>query len=109
MPNRVRTARKKAPMTNAGDELSQPMASTAWTPPSDPNLSRAPLPPQPQTLFRFDGGAATYFGTGLLAFLITVFTLGICYPFAVVLMARWRAKHTWLNGRQLRFTGSATG
>lgn len=29
---------------------------------------------------RFDGGAATYVGTGLLAFLITVGTLGIAYP-----------------------------
>ena len=59
--------------------------------------------------FRFDGGAATYFGTGLLAFLITVLTLGICYPFALVLRERWRAKHTYLDGHQLVFTGSAIG
>ena len=59
--------------------------------------------------FRFDGGAATYFGTGLLAFLITVLTLGICYPFALVLRERWRAKHTYIDGQQLCFTGSAVG
>lgn len=59
--------------------------------------------------FRFDGGAATYFGTGLLAFLVTVFTLGICYPFALVLRERWRAKHTYVDGYQLVFTGSAIG
>ena len=38
--------------------------------------------------FRFDGGAATYVGTGILAALVTVFTLGICYPFALVLRER---------------------
>jgi uncharacterized membrane protein YjgN (DUF898 family) len=57
--------------------------------------------------FTFDGGAATYVGTGILGFLITVLTLGICYPFAVVLRQRWRAKHTYINGHRLIFSGSA--
>jgi len=60
------------------------------------------------TIYRFDGGAATYFGTALLATLVTVLTLGICLPFALVLFQRWRAKHTLLLGQRLRFTGSAT-
>lgn len=59
--------------------------------------------------FTFDGGAATYVGTALLGFLITVCTLGICYPFAVVLAQRWRAKHSYIDGQQLIFTGSAWG
>lgn len=59
--------------------------------------------------FNFDGGAATYVGTALLGFLITLGTLGICYPFAVVLRQRWRAKHSYIDGRQLIFTGSAWG
>ena len=59
--------------------------------------------------FTFDGGAATYIGTGVLAFLITVVTLGICYPFAVVLKQRWRAKHSYIDGRRLVFTGSGVG
>ena len=59
--------------------------------------------------FAFDGGAGTYVGTGILALLITVVTLGICYPFAVVLNQRWRAKHSYIDGRQLAFTGSALG
>ena len=59
--------------------------------------------------FTFDGGAATYFGTGLLAALITICTVGICYPFALVLKERWRAKHSFIDGQQLVFTGSATG
>jgi uncharacterized membrane protein YjgN (DUF898 family) len=57
--------------------------------------------------FRFDGGAATYVGTAILAFLVTLVTLGICYPFAVVLGERWRAKHSYIDGQQLVFTGSA--
>jgi uncharacterized membrane protein YjgN (DUF898 family) len=59
--------------------------------------------------FTFDGGAATYVGTALLGLLITVLTLGICYPFAIVLRQRWRAKHSYIDGKQLIFTGSAWG
>ena len=59
--------------------------------------------------FTFDGGAATYIGTALLGALITVGTLGICYPFALVLTERWRAKHSFIDGRRLVFTGSAMG
>lgn len=59
--------------------------------------------------FEFDGGAATYLGTGILGFLVTLFTLGICYPFAIVLVQRWKAKHTLLHGSRLVFTGSAWG
>lgn len=57
--------------------------------------------------FAFTGGAATYFGTSLLALLITILTLGICYPFALVLLQRWRCKHAHIDGQQLQFTGSA--
>ncbi len=59
--------------------------------------------------FTFDGGAANYFGTALLGGLITLITLGICYPFALVLMERWRCKHTYIDGQRLIFTGSAVG
>jgi len=59
--------------------------------------------------FVFDGGAGTYLRTAILAFLVTFFTIGICYPFALVLRERWRAKHSLINGQQLVFTGSATG
>jgi len=59
--------------------------------------------------FHFDGGAATYLGTGILGILITVFTLGICFPFALVLQERWKAKHSFIDGQRLVFTGSAIG
>ena len=59
--------------------------------------------------FTFDGGALTYLGTGILALVITVFSAGILYPFAIVLKQRWRAKHSYIDGMQLIFTGSAWG
>ena len=59
--------------------------------------------------FAFDGGAGNYLGTALLGALITIFTLGICYPFALVLRERWKAKHSYIDGQQLIFTGSALG
>ncbi|WP_420453162.1 hypothetical protein [Ilumatobacter sp.] len=41
--------------------------------------------------------------------LLTVVTFGIGFPFDVVLLERWRAKHTTMNGARTRATGSATG
>jgi uncharacterized membrane protein YjgN (DUF898 family) len=59
--------------------------------------------------FSFDGGAGTYVGTCLLAILVTIFTLGIAYPFALVLIQRWKAKHTIVKGFRLKFTGTGIG
>lgn len=79
-------------------------------PPIPSQLPGHPVPGRAQTRrFAFDGGAGTYFGTAVLGFIVTVLTLGFCYPFAVVLRERWRAKHSWIEGRQLVFTGSAWG
>lgn len=64
---------------------------------------------QPALAFRFDGGAGTWFGVCLGGVLVTVLTLGICYPWAIVMQYRWKAKHTFVNGRRLRFTGDAWG
>ncbi|MFJ6417322.1 DUF898 family protein [Paeniglutamicibacter sp. NPDC091659] len=66
------------------------------------------LPPG-TAVFQFRGGAATWFGTQILGLLITIMTLGICYPFAVVLVERWRAKNTFLLGRPMQFTGTGWG
>ncbi|SCX08349.1 DUF898 family protein [Candidatus Aquiluna sp. UB-MaderosW2red] len=59
--------------------------------------------------FQFRGGATTYWGTALLGALITILSLGFLYPFALVLNERWRAKHSFIGGRQLEFSGSAFG
>ena len=55
--------------------------------------------------FVFDGGAATYIGAAILRKLITIFTLGLAYPWALCLFHRWKAKHTYIQGKQLVFTG----
>ncbi len=59
--------------------------------------------------FTFDGGAGTYLGTLILQALVTVFTLGIAYPYALVLRQRWKAHHTQINGVRLIFTGTGLG
>jgi uncharacterized membrane protein YjgN (DUF898 family) len=56
--------------------------------------------------FSFDGGAGNYLGTAILAFLVTLVSLGLATPFAIVLRHRWRAKHTYVDGRRLVFRGT---
>lgn len=74
-------------------------------------FGQAPLAPAGPggQIYQFRGGAASWFGTQLLGAIIIICTLGICYPFAVVLLERWRAENTYLNGRQLRFVGTGWG
>ena len=55
----------------------------------------------------FDGGLLQLIGWHILGGLITVFTLGICYPWAICMIYRWEAKHTVINGHRLIFTGTA--
>ena len=55
--------------------------------------------------FVFDGGGVNYILTAIFGFFVTVLTLGIGYPWAVCSFQRWKAKHTYIQGRQLVFTG----
>ena len=55
----------------------------------------------------FDGGLLQLIGWQILGALVTLFTLGICYPWAICMIYRWEAKHTVINGRRLKFTGTA--
>ncbi len=48
-------------------------------------------------------------GWYLLGSIITIITVGICYPWAICNIYRWEAKHTVIEGRRLVFTGSAVG
>ena len=59
--------------------------------------------------FYFDGGAISFLRTGFLAALITFFTFGLGFPFALVLLERWRAGHTYIDGQRLMFTGTGLG
>lgn len=57
----------------------------------------------------FDGGLGGLIGNGILAFLITFFTLSICYPWALCIIEKWHTRHTIIGGRRLQFDGSAIG
>lgn len=54
----------------------------------------------------FDGGLLQLVGWRILGFLLTVCTLGICYPFALCMMYGWETKHTVVNGHRLTFDGN---
>lgn len=42
----------------------------------------------------FDGGLLQLIGWKLLGGLITVCTLGLCYPWALCMVYNWETKHT---------------
>lgn len=54
----------------------------------------------------FDGGLLSYFLNWFIATLITILTLGICFPWAVCRMIDWETRHTVINGRRLAFDGT---
>lgn len=55
----------------------------------------------------FDGGLLQLIGWRILGFLVTLLTLGICYPWAFCMVYNWETKHTVINGRRLSFDGKA--
>lgn len=55
----------------------------------------------------FDGGLLQLIGWRILGFLVTIVTLGICYPLAVCMIYNWQTKHTVIEGRRLAFDGRA--
>lgn len=55
----------------------------------------------------FDDGLLQLIGYNILGILVTVFTLGICLPWAYCMIYRWETKHTVINGRRLEFDGTA--
>ncbi len=57
----------------------------------------------------FDGGLLSWIGWNILGTIITVCTLGICYPWALCMIYGWKINHTVVDGRRLKFTGTALG
>lgn len=55
----------------------------------------------------FDGGLFQFIGWKILGALISILTLGICYPWAFCMIYNWEAKHTVINGKRLAFDGKA--
>ncbi|EGY4470588.1 DUF898 domain-containing protein [Listeria monocytogenes] len=57
----------------------------------------------------FDGGLLQYIGWTILGTLVTICTIGICYPWALCMVYGWKINHTVIEGRRLKFQGSAVG
>jgi uncharacterized membrane protein YjgN (DUF898 family) len=57
----------------------------------------------------FDGGLLQLIGWRILGILVTVCTLGICYPWAFCMVYNWETKHTVIEGKRLQFNGTAIG
>lgn len=55
----------------------------------------------------FDGGLMQLIGWCILGALVTVLTLGVCYPWAYTMIYNWETKHTVINGMRLKFDGTA--
>ena len=55
----------------------------------------------------FDGKLIQRIGWVLLGALVTICTLGICYPLALCWIKKWETKHTVINGKRLYFDGTA--
>lgn len=57
----------------------------------------------------FRGGIIDYISRIIVGVILTVLTFGIMYPWAVVIIKRWEVNNTYIDGRRLRFDGTATG
>ncbi|MFD1465336.1 DUF898 family protein [Lapidilactobacillus mulanensis] len=57
----------------------------------------------------FDGGLLQLIGWSILGWIVTVCTLGICYPWAITMMYGWKINHTVVDGHRMHFSGSAIG
>lgn len=55
----------------------------------------------------FDGGLLQQIGWLILGVIVTVITLGICFPCAVCMLYNWEIKHTVIEEKRLRFDGKA--
>lgn len=82
---------------------SEPIVGTNSQPvvPAEPESSVSAVPSES----KFTGGAFANFFIGLLTGLVSALTLGLAYPAMVCWKLRWKANHTYINGRKLVFDG----
>lgn len=57
----------------------------------------------------FDGGLLEYIFYTILGGVITAITFGICFPWALCLIYKWKINHTVVEGKRLQFHGTAIG
>ena len=57
----------------------------------------------------FDGGLFHLILLSILGAIITILTLGVCYPWALCMIYGWKINHTVIEGKRMKFYGSAIG
>lgn len=57
---------------------------------------------------RFEGSVLGFIGYYLIMTLLTIFTLGIAYPWGYVMFQRWLCRNTVIDGHRLYFDGTGT-
>jgi len=54
----------------------------------------------------FDGRLLPFLGWSFLGGILSVFSFGIAFPWAICMIYRWRINHTIINGQRLKFNGT---
>ncbi|WP_222592466.1 DUF898 family protein [Alkalibacterium kapii] len=57
----------------------------------------------------FDGGLFKLIFWSVFGVIITFFSIGLLYPWALCRIYAWKINHTVVDGRRLSFSGTATG
>jgi uncharacterized membrane protein YjgN (DUF898 family) len=63
----------------------------------------------PHGSFEFKGRGGGYLWLVIWTGFLTILTAGIFYPWAMSAMERWKAKNTFIDGKQLVFKGTGAG
>lgn len=58
---------------------------------------------------KFTGGLLGLIGIGIVSVIVAIITLGFGIPWTVCYKQRWYAEHTYIDGKQLVFKGTAMG
>lgn len=97
------------PIINASVLPDGQEAGAAFTPAENPEIipQEAAAETEDMPVSYFDGGLLQLIGWVILGVIVTVCTLGICFPWAYCMIYRWQAKHTVVDGRRLVFDGTA--
>lgn len=57
----------------------------------------------------FDGGIFGYLGINLLTTILSICTFGLAFPWLYCMKLKWVTRHTVVEGKRLRFTGTGGG
>jgi hypothetical protein len=116
-PDYIRFLNECTAAYNAEAQTRPASSASASAPPPIPVPRPTPVPrlvPEGTSFTEGEPAERSYFDGGLLelillrigAFFITLFTLGICFPWAFCLVQAYWINHTVIEGRRLKFSGT---